>query len=195
MLLNKRKSYAFKLSLLNKKLTQNISFDLTPTFLNYMVKELDEYQQVLRNIGQRKFPSVYELHLLWIQDAYGHASAIKSLLDLTETRLARQADEFDSRFRNLYIKVSEMSKYRRAQVGWYSALLRLNTLVRQDMNQFRAFLYKLRRLERGSKVLGSMGSLLADQMLHEECYYLTKLAMVTRIRLPKCRATRPRITS
>ena len=66
----------FKLSLLEKSLFKKIKFHLSPTFMNHMVNELEEYQRILSFFKKEETPPInHELHhhLLWLQDASGHA--------------------------------------------------------------------------------------------------------------------------
>ncbi|MED4298864.1 DUF2935 domain-containing protein, partial [Priestia megaterium] len=62
----------FKLSLLKKHLTTDFTIHLTPTFLNHMVNELDEYLLILSYLEKQQVPPIFhELHhhLLWTLDA------------------------------------------------------------------------------------------------------------------------------
>lgn len=84
----------FKLSLLERSIFKKVKIHLSPTFINHMVNELDEYVRINNFFKRNEAPPIaHELHhhLLWLQDAYGHAGAIKDQLDATETKLRKKA--------------------------------------------------------------------------------------------------------
>ena len=68
----------FKLSLLERLLLRKVSIGLPPTFLNHTVNELDEYARILGYlVSGRVPPALHPIHhhLLWLQDAVGHAAS------------------------------------------------------------------------------------------------------------------------
>ena len=60
------------------------------------------------------------------------------------------------------------------------------------MSCFKNFLNELEGAIREKKVLGTIYPLMTDHMFREECYYLTKLSMVSDTETPKCDPTEPR---
>lgn len=73
---------SFKLLIINEHLMGEIQISLSPTFINHMVNELEEYlfilNQVMQNIPLNE--SALNYHLLWLLDGSGHAAAISSEL-------------------------------------------------------------------------------------------------------------------
>lgn len=61
------------------------------------------------------------------------------------------------------------------------------------MNLFMGFLNEIEELELSKEALGTFAPLMADHMMREECYYLTKLAETTDIEQPQCDPTKPRL--
>ncbi len=77
----------FKLSLIKSHLVGKIKIHLSPSFINHMVNELDEYLKLLQDFNSNQTPPVFhELHhhLIWLLDAAGHAGAISSNMDDVE---------------------------------------------------------------------------------------------------------------
>ena len=69
----------YKLNLLDRVLFGQIKLGLTPTFINHMVNELEEYFKILIVLMEGKpVPKYAPLHhdLLWLTDAAGHAAII-----------------------------------------------------------------------------------------------------------------------
>lgn len=185
----------FKLSILNRHITGKIIISLPPTFINHMLNELDEYIVILNALIRGSIPptSPIHLHLLWIPDGSGHASTIASNLDITEQELIKVSKKYSKEFDNLYLRTIEYNGYTRVGIGNFPALNDLNSDADKVMVCFKKFLEELKEGIIERKVLGTLAPLAADHMFREECYYLTKLSMVSDIKEPECDPTKPRI--
>lgn len=169
----------FKFYLLRKQLTGNINIHLPPTFINHMVNELEEYQNVLSYLKKGEVPPIFhELHhhLLWLLDASGHAGIIHDDLDGVERRLREKSTTFAQHFEQFYLKAVELTGYLRSNIESFPALTRFNHDVDIEMGLFKTFLRELEEMELSAEVLGTFTALMADHMLREEQYYLSKLA-------------------
>ncbi|WP_377521182.1 DUF2935 domain-containing protein [Priestia megaterium] len=177
----------FKLSLLRKHLTTDFTIHLTPTFLNHMVNELDEYLLILSYLEQQQIPPIFhELHhhLLWILDAAGHAGAISDSLDAVEKQLKQKSMQFSTHFEHFYLKAVELTGYLRTNLESFPALKRMNKDVKLEIELFQVFLHEIEELELSNEMLSTFSALMADHMMREECYYLTKLAQSTNTAKP-----------
>lgn len=186
----------FKLHLLEKHLLGKIKIHLSPTFLNHMVNELDEYLRLVKHFKAKQIPPVYhELHhhLLWLLDAAGHANAISSNLDHVEKKLKEKSNRFTKDFEDFYIKAVEMAGYLRTDLSIFPALEKMNTDVTLEIKLFQHFLQELEVLELSAQALGTFSPLMADHMYREECYYLMKLAESTSLEKPDCNPAKPRL--
>lgn len=77
----------FKLNIIQKQLEGKITIHFTPTFINHMVNEVEEYITVLEFLKKGEVPPVFHelhYHLVWLTDAAGHAGSISGGLDLVE---------------------------------------------------------------------------------------------------------------
>ncbi len=186
----------FKLHLLKRLLTDKISFSLSPSFLNHMVNELDEWLRIASYLIEEKLPpAVHPLHhdLLWLLDAAGHAGAINDRLDYAEKELKQQSDKFIKEWEAFYLKAIEMAGYLRTNVYDFPALDRFHRNIQLEMVIFQKFLRELKEMELNKEVLGILKPLMADHMAREECYYLQKLAQSTKVvEQPTCNPTKPR---
>ncbi|KOP79493.1 hypothetical protein AMS59_07010 [Lysinibacillus sp. FJAT-14745] len=169
----------FKFYILRKQLTGNINIHLPPTFFNHMVNELEEYQNVLSYLKKGEVPPIFhELHhhLLWLLDASGHAGFIHDDLDGVERRLRQKSTTFAQHFEEFYLKAVELTGFLRSKIDSFPALTRFNHDVDIEMGLFKTFLRELEEMELSAEVLGTFTALMADHMLREEQYYLSKLA-------------------
>jgi dihydrofolate reductase len=183
----------FKLSIIRRHLTGDIGIHLSPTFINHMLNELEEYILVISYLKEGKAaPIFHELHhhLLWLADASGHAGAIHDELDGVEKRLKEKSQAFTKHFDAFYLKAIELTGYLRANVTSFPALKRFNNDVEVEMNLFRVFLHEIEEMELSDTVLSTFSALMADHMYREECYYLMKLAESTNSELPDCDPTK-----
>nr|WP_106780289.1 DUF2935 domain-containing protein [Lysinibacillus timonensis] len=174
---------AFKLSLIERHLIGQMKIHLSPTFINHMVNELEEYLHVLSYLKQGKAPPIFhELHhhLIWLIDASGHAGAINDRLDGVEKRLKEKSGAFTKHFDQFYLKAVELTGYLRTNIKKFPALKKFNHDVEVEMSLFKAFLNELEEMELSAEVLGTFTASMADHMAREEQYYLTKLAESTR---------------
>lgn len=186
----------FKLSILQRLLLGKITIAFTPTFINHMVNELEEYLRILTSLLEgKKVPQFDALHhdFLWLPDAAGHAAAISSDLDFVEKRLIQKSQKFEEHFQQFYMKSIEMAGYMRTQLRDFPAFRRFHSDIDVEMNLFRAFLKELEDMELSAEVLDRISPLMPDHMMREECYYLMKLAQLGLVHDPKCDPTQPRI--
>ncbi|RAL26777.1 DUF2935 domain-containing protein [Thermoflavimicrobium daqui] len=169
----------FKLHILRRLLTNSISFNLTPTFVNHMINEAEEYLRILSCLVEGKAPQpLHPLHqhLLWLPDAAGHAEGIDEKLDGTEKTLKAKCRYFIHHFEDFYIKAVELSGYLRTRLKNFPALSRFYKDVELEITLFMNFLKELEEMGLNKEILGTMAPLMADHMYREERYYLTKLA-------------------
>lgn len=184
-----------KMVILSKQITDKIKINIAPTFINHMVNELDEYIFILNHLIKGNIAPIGDinLHLLWLPDGSGHASTIASNLDMTYKELIKKSVTYSKDFDNLYLRTIEYKGYTRSGICGFPALKRLNADANEIMNCFKIFLKKLEIEILEKKVLGTIYPLMLNHMFREECYYLTKLSMVSDINSPECDPTTPRI--
>jgi hypothetical protein len=169
----------FKLHLLKRLLTEQISFHLTPTFINHMVNELDEYMRILDCFQRNKVPKhLHSLHhhLLWLPDAAGHATALNQNTDGVEKEWLAKTAYFTEQFEAFYLKAIELAGYLRTNCMHFPALSRFNQDVELQMKIFQNFLKEVEEMTTNKTLLGTIAPLMADHMYREERYYLDKLA-------------------
>ena len=169
----------YKLSIIERQLNRTISSQLTPTFSNHMVNELEEYVLILDYLKQGETaPIFHELHhhLLWLRDASGHAGAINDNLDGVEQRLKEKSFSFAKHFDEFYLKAIELTDYLRTNQQSFPALKRFNYDVELELKLFKTFLHELEEMELSAEVLSSFTASMADHMAREEQYYLRKIA-------------------
>lgn len=185
----------FKLHLIRRHLQGKISISLPPTFINHMVNELEEYVRILQGMLSSRYVPVYHPvhhHQLWLSDAAGHAGSISADLDLVEKRLKEKSDTFLKNFEDYYLKAVEMAGFLRTNLKEFPALARFNSQAELEIRLFQKFLQEIEELRLTDEVLGTISPLMADHMLREECYYLTKLSQVSGVKKPDCNPTKPR---
>ncbi|HEU5138479.1 MAG TPA: DUF2935 domain-containing protein [Bacillales bacterium] len=186
----------FKLTILRRQLVGSLKIHLTPTFVNHMVNEVDEYLRILGYLLKQQVPPLahpIHHHLLWLLDASGHSGAIEASMDLTESQLKQRSHQFTSVFQDFYLKAVEMAGYLRANLDRFPALSRFNNDVKLEMLVFQKFLKELEEMELQNTDLSTFSPLMADHMYREECYYLMKLAEVTELSPPDCNPAEPRV--
>lgn len=186
----------FKLLLLSLALSSEIKIHLTPTFINDMLNELEEYLTIM-SLMQKK-ESIYfhplHYHLLWLTDAVGHAAYITSSLDMVEKDIIDKSSFFESQFVDLLLKATIMNGYIRTQINSFPALDRLNKQAENAMAIFKDFLTEIRDQRINGQVLGTLFPLMADHMVREGCYYIWKLSQTAGLtKRPDCNPTSPRI--
>lgn len=185
----------FKLHLLRRHLSGQLAIHLTPTFINHMVNELDEYIRVLSFLQAERIPvfDAVHHHLLWLPDASGHASAIGANLDQVEMMLRERSKHFETVFAHFYLKAVELAGFLRTQLSDFPALRRFNEQVEIELGLFRQFIHDLEHMKLTNVLLATLMPLMADHMAREECYYLTKLSQAGAASPPDCDATKARI--
>jgi hypothetical protein len=186
----------FKLNLLDRLLIRQIQIGLSPTFINHMLNELEEYLRILLALLAGKgVPFFSALHhdLLWLPDASGHAASIASDLDAVEKRLIKKSELFEQHFNEFYLKAIELSGYTRTMRKSFPALAKFHTDVNMEMSIFMTFLTELENIDLSAELLSRLNPLVPDHMYREECYYLLKLAQTGAIAAHDCDPTKPRL--
>lgn len=186
----------YQLHLLRRHLEGRLHMLMPPTFLDHMLNELDDYLQIASYLlaGQAPPPmSALSLHLLWLDDAEGHAATIASDVDSVEAQVQQQAQAFTRRFSELHEKSLTFIEYARTGLTDFPALHRLNDEVLATMDVFRRFLHELLQLRLDNRLLGIIPPLMLDHMEREECYYLLKLSQAAGTQDPGCDPTHPRV--
>jgi hypothetical protein len=186
----------FKLSIIRRHVAGKIKIHLTPTFINHMVNELEEYLLVLTYLKKKEKPPIFhELHhhLIWLLDAAGHAGAISDTLDATEKQFKFKSALFTKQFEDFYLKAVELSGYLRANIDSFPALTKMNKDVELEIELFRGFLQEVKEMELTNQMLSTFSPLMADHMMREECYYLMKVAQSANTKIPTCDAIKPRL--
>lgn len=185
----------FKLHLLKRHLNDKISTSMPPTFFNHMLNELDEYIRVLCSLLAGRLPDIHPVHyhLLWLLDGSGHAESIDANLDEVEHDIKEKSREYGKVFMDLYHKAVEMSGYLRTGDNHFPSLSRLNAQAEQRMQLFMDFLNDIKEKVLQKEVLGALMPIIPDHMFREECYYLSKLANVSEVKMPDCDPGKPRI--
>lgn len=179
----------FKLSIMQRQLEGKIVIHFTPTFINHMVNEVEEYIKILGYLVKGEVPPIFHelhYHLVWLTDAAGHAGSIAGELDLVEKRLKEKSELYMKHFEQFYLKAIEMTGYLRTELKNFPVLKKFTKDVSLEMNLFSHFLRELEELELSEQILSSLSARMADHMAREECYYLLKLAQASGLEIPKC---------
>ncbi|MFH5184094.1 DUF2935 domain-containing protein [Paenibacillus sp. TAB 01] len=189
---------AYKLNLLDRSLLGAVKIGITPSFLNHMVNELEEYVRILDALlAGRPVPNYPPLHhdLLWLSDAAFHSSAISTELDFVERRLIEKSRGFERHFSDFYLKAIELAGYMRTMRQQYPSFIRFHRDIHLEMALFMAFLKEVEQLDLSEELISSLNPLIPDHMYREECYYLKKLAQSEEISAPDCNPAAPRVES
>lgn len=187
---------SFKLELIKQHLVGKIKIHLSPTFINHMVNELEEYLRILTHLKAGRVPPIYHelhYHLLWLLDATGHAEGITSNLDGVEKKLKQKSHTFTKNFEAFYLKAVELAGYLRTDLSEFPALSKMNQDSQLEIKLFQSFLQEIEELRLSKQALGTFAPLMADHMYREECYYLLKLAESANLAPPNCDPARPRL--
>ncbi len=188
----------FKLEIIRRHLQKKVSISLTPTFLNHMVNELDEYLQNLNYLAQRQcipVKSPVHHHLLWLPDATGHAEFLCCGLDASQTQFRQKAKEYRDLWSKKHSEALEYAGFLRTGIPLFPSLNMFDRDTACEMERFRKYLELLETKTLEAAVTGTFDALIPDHMAREECYYLYRLhrsdpAVVPR---PCCDPGHPRV--
>lgn len=166
----------FKEGILRQQLRCSISINQPPTFTQQMINEAEEFVDVLSAHRCQQPQCWLEQHLLWLPDAWVHASFVAAALDATEFHLVLVAKEYQKLFEQFHLKAEELD----SMVGEDPEVLRIfegfNRDVAHQVQAFQEFLRYLRDEIQACRVLTFLTPLVPDHMAREEQYYLEKLA-------------------
>lgn len=162
-----------------------IEINMTPSSINFMLNEADEFYQALCLIQvqvpvNRVMENIH-LHRIWLMDASGHAQAIGRNLDGVETGFIKRAEAFIMKFQELYLKAEMLGKALERACLTDGALEELNREAKVEINKFICLQEELLKLRKECRVLGIITPLVLDHMIREEKYYLALLESLKKI--------------
>ena len=171
--------------ILYKRLKYEVALEMTPTFLEHMIREGKEFLRQLRYLGDcMKLTLPHELlpvrlsmhqHKLWLPDAAGHAAFIQEGLDMTEKELLEIARAFQKDFEGLFFKAYELKGMLDPEYPDIPAVVYMNEQAVEKTTCFVQYLARIKNLVEEKKVLSVIEPLVPDHMMREEAYYLSKL--------------------
>jgi hypothetical protein len=189
---------SYQLQLLALTLSAKLKINLSSTFINHMLNEIDEYILIMNTFANGKVPFFYPIHyhMLWLSDAVGHSAGVTAGMDETEKDFIDESSLYEKKFTDLYIKSLQLNGYMLTGLNIFPAIERFNKQAESTMICFKSFLENVRNMRLDGKLLGTISALMADHMAREECYYLMKLSLsVEDIEMPDCDPSKPRIES
>lgn len=179
----------YKLKILHLQLSNGVIINLSPTFVNHMLNEIDEYISIIDS-----YLSTDEIfidsehvhqHLMWLPDTKGHILSIMSSLDPIEKLQIQELKKMCKTFSGFYNKSIEFAGYLRAIDLNNTHLLKFfNEEVRSNINVFNLTLINLINLKLSNGILGKIGIKMLEHMIREELYYLVKLGYNIKIDVP-----------
>ena len=181
----------YKLHLLSRQLTGKIAMDMTSGLTSRLVNEAEYYLDILAVFLQNKefIVEPIPLHLLWLIDASGHAEIISNGLNSSNTDLQTITGFYQKEFINLYVRAAEMKGFFRIGVKDFPSFDQFNADVNGRLTEFTEFFVDLNSKIIDDRIPSTVSSLTLDHMYREECYYLTELSKVSKIKPPACDPT------
>lgn len=137
--------------LLTLILKNQLILKFTPTLLSHMIREAEDYLQTLQGLLNPTAPiqhdNLFQLHLLRLPDAAGHAAALRNGLDPIENEIYQIASGFKSTFDQLIIKTAELNHMAPLHMAPLPIYNRLNQLILKNLKNFQEFLLSLKSLK------------------------------------------------
>jgi hypothetical protein len=169
----------FKQYLLDRTLACRITLHLSPTLIDHMVREGQEYLNILHMLLQGRELTGAQLAIheanLWLPDASGHAAAIRSGVDPQEDDIFEAAHNWKVQFDDLTIHLAEIQTKLRSEIRWVPSLKRLMEMTTEQITLFRGFLCHLEETLAECRALSTLKPLMMDHMAREAAYFLEKL--------------------
>ncbi len=170
-----------KLHIIRLLLAGNIKIGFTPSFINHMVNEANEFLKLLSYLTQGKSPPIFHPihhHLLWLKDAEGHARTIKCNLDPTQIDYIKQFERYMKLLLKRYSGAVEMAWFSRSTGrGVFPSLGRFDSDTSKEIFDFERLLREVENGLRDKRIIGSLDPEIPNHMAREECYYLFKLSI------------------
>ncbi|HBV87240.1 MAG TPA: hypothetical protein DEF42_11470 [Desulfosporosinus sp.] len=191
-----KKVRKFKLGLLHRHIEEDLNSSLSPSTLNHMISEAEEYERILSEhlqISKSLNYSALHYHLFWLPDIVNHAQQLTAALDPVETGLQKRVQDHITNIKNAYLKALELVGFLRSKPSSFPALNRFNLGVGNQVHSFLGFQKELQSMLITHHVLGTVSVLNLDHMIREETYYLYKLSQISEVEAPDINPVQPRI--
>lgn len=178
------KFIAFKKKIIYELLNHNIAINFSPSFVNHMVNEANEFLDMLHSgtcAEKTEEPPLYIK--IWLADASGHASTLSSFMDLAEVPLIHQAELFKELFDKLGKKASEIDMIQKnLGIGVDIRLLTSETV--EILQEFIDFSRKIGELLDNKKIMaiGTLSSDITSHFIKEHKYFIDKLKTCIQIK-------------
>ncbi|GGA69907.1 DUF2935 domain-containing protein [Ornithinibacillus halotolerans] len=167
-----------KLSIIERQLFGSIRIQLSPSIINQMVNEIDEYMFLISFLKEGKVvPVFHELHyhLLWLRTNAIHANTIYTNLHPLEATLRKEFTLIHEQFNSLYLFAVELTGYLRSNVTRFPSLEKFNQQVKEVTHHFLKILQEI-------DILDTNSSNLLNQITYEIDYYTYKLKNSTNLK-------------
>lgn len=181
----------YKLHLLRRQLNGNISLAISSDLTSRLISEAEYYLDLLFLFLQNKKYIIQPipLHMLWLYDAAGHAVDIANGFNFSNADLKNKTLSYQTDFILLYVRAAEMRGFFRTGMEDFPAFDQFNEDVNARLTEFTEFFVDLNFKIIKGRVPTSVSSVMLDHMYREECYYLTQLSKISKIRAPICDPT------
>ncbi len=181
----------YKLHLLTRQLRGDISIAISSDLISRLASEAECYLDILYLfLHDKKYViQPVPLHMLWLYDAAGHAVDVANGFNFSNTELKSKTLSYQTEFMFLYIRAAEMKGFIRTGIEDFPAFDQFNLDVSAKLTEFTEFFVDLNFKIIKGNVPTTVTSVMLDHMYREECYYLTQLAKISKIRAPVCDPT------
>ena len=171
------KFISFKKEIIFNLLHHNILINFSPSFINHMVNEANEFLGMFRSgicPEKTQNPSLYIK--IWLADASGHASTLSAFLDLAEVPNIQHAEFFKDMFDKLGKKASEITMIKENMETHVDvSFLKEETI--EALDEFILYVEKIGELLDSKRIMsvGTMSSEITTHFVKEHRYFINKL--------------------
>ena len=170
----------FKKSMITSLLHHNILINFSPSFINHMVNEADEFLSMLRGSvlpGKMENPPLYMK--TWLADASGHASTLAAFLDFAEVPTIKQGQIFKQMFDDLGKKASEVTNIKENLHTDIDVGLLKNEVI-YTLDEFIKYCEGVGELLDEKKIMsiGTLSSEVTNHFIKEHNYFIQKLEAI-----------------
>jgi len=167
----------FKKKIIADLLQHKVLINFSPSFINHMVNEADEFLCILRSGTcpiKTENPTLYIK--TWLADASGHASTLAAFVDLAETPTIQRAEFFKHMFDKLGKKACEMNMISE-NLKTHANLELLKEEVTEALNEFIQLCITTGRLLDKKQIMsvGTLSSDITNHFINEHQYFMHKI--------------------
>jgi Protein of unknown function (DUF2935). len=187
----------FFLRILDLQVTQSFRMLLKPLLINHMVDMANEYLRILYAFTHDRLPvfDPIDQDILWMPTFLAQSKYVADNVGFYENDVRRTAEDYASRFQDLYNFSLELKGIRRTGKKDFPIENKHRRDMERILRDYSSFIANVMLTVQRNETPGTMSLEYMDRADRILCYYLKQLSVLSNSIEPECDPSSPRLSN